>query len=76
MSAKFQITLPEDLAEELKGTSMQLRIPLAQFIRETMEERLREMRSRRGDANPFASITGIIDSGQTDLAATADEIYD
>ena len=75
MSMKFQITLPEELADELKGTSMRLRIPLAQFIRETMEERLREIKSRE-DTDPFASITGIVDSGQSDFAATADEIYD
>jgi len=63
MSVKFQITLPDDLAVDLKQTAANLKIPLAQFIRETMEQRLHEARLRRskGPKHPLANIIGLID---------------
>jgi metal-responsive CopG/Arc/MetJ family transcriptional regulator len=73
MSIKYQITLPEDLAAELKGTAERLKIPLAELIRETMQRRLQELKARdRGD--PFASITGLVNSDETDLSQRVDEI--
>lgn len=72
MSVKFQITLPEELAAKLKSASARMNMPLAQFIRETMEERLREVKPGR---NGFlARITGIAHSEETDLASRVDEI--
>lgn len=73
MSVKFQITLPDDLAMELKAAAARQKMPLARFTRETMEARLRESRSKRG-AHPFAAICGIVDAPETDLAARVDEI--
>lgn len=73
MSMKFQITLPDDLALALKETASRERVPLAQFIRETMVIRLRERKSAPG-SDPFASITGLVDAPDTDLAANVDEI--
>ena len=73
MSVKFQITLPDDLALELKQTASREKRPLAQFIRETMMIRLREKKSvATGD--PFASITNLVDAPDTDLSARVDEI--
>ena len=73
MSVKFQITLPEALAARLKPAAAQQKMPLAQFIRETMEVRLRRP-AARGYRDPFASITGLLDSAETDLASRVDEI--
>ena len=73
MSVKFQITLPDDMAAALKQAAAKEKVPLAQLIRETMEERLRETRRRR-KKDPFAAIRGILDTDETDLAARVDEI--
>ena len=53
MSVKFQITLPGDLAVELKQAASREKLPLAQFIRETMVIRLRQPRAASG-GDPFA----------------------
>jgi hypothetical protein len=73
MSVKFQITLPEDLAYQLKRAAAQRKTPLAQFIRETMQDKLREPPAKR---NSFLDrITGIAgDCHETDLASRVDEI--
>ena len=73
MSRKFQITLPDDLASDLKREAAKLGIPLAELVRQTMKERLRRSTPDRA-ANPLASITGIIDSEESHLAARVDEI--
>ena len=73
MSVKFQITLPDTLAARLKRAAAQQKVPLAQFIRETMEERLRRASAPR-NRDPFASITGLVDSDETDLSSRVDEI--
>ena len=73
MSVKPQITLPDDLAVELKSSAARLKIPVTQWIRETMEARLQELKAEK-NSDPFASITGIIDSQETDLATRVDEI--
>ncbi|MGA3072476.1 MAG: hypothetical protein ABSG56_02175 [Bryobacteraceae bacterium] len=73
MSVKFQITLPGDLAVELKQAAAREKLPLAQFIRETMVIRLRQPRAASG-GDPFASITALVDAPDTDLSESVDEI--
>ena len=74
MSVKYQITLPDPLAEEMRATATRLKIPLAQFIRETMEDKLRELKSKRGDG-PLEWMKGMAKGiRDTDLAARIDEI--
>ena len=73
MSVKFQITLPDDLAAALRQAAVQEGQPLAQLIRETMVSRLRE-RKKGCPKNPFAGITGIANSKETDLAERVDQI--
>ena len=71
MSHKIQITLPDDLVADLKSEAAKLGISLTEFIRQTMKKRLQKGKQ---DANPLASITGIIDSEERYLAAQVDEI--
>ncbi len=73
MAVKFQITLPDDLASELKAAANRQKLPLAQLIRETMKDKLRDMRSSELTSHPFARIQGIADSGETDLSSRVDE---
>ena len=73
VSVKFQITLPDDLAAELRSVAARMRIPLAQLIRDTMRRELRQSKWEADD-DPFASITGIVDSDETDLSSRIDEI--
>ena len=73
MSVKFQITLPEDLASDLKATAAASRVSLAQFIRQTMEEKLRETKSSSAK-DPFAWMDGLVDIKDSDLASRVDEI--
>jgi hypothetical protein len=71
MSVKFQITLPDELAYQLKRAAAQRKTPLAQFIRETMQDKLSEPPRR----NSFLDrIKGIVDSDETDLSSRVDEI--
>ena len=72
MSTKFQLTLPDGLARELKREAVRRRMPVAEFIRRTKQARLREDRETN-PADPFAGITGIVDATETDLAAGVDE---
>jgi metal-responsive CopG/Arc/MetJ family transcriptional regulator len=75
MSHKFQITLPDDLASELRHEAAQRGVALAEFIRQTMRERLRQSRSHpRENKPPLAAIVGIVNSDETDLAARVDDI--
>jgi hypothetical protein len=73
VSVKFQFTLPDGLALALKQAALREKLPLAQFIRETMEIRLRHARSGSG-GDPFASIANPVDASDTGLAARVDEI--
>ncbi len=73
MSIKFQITLPDYLALDLKRAAARERIPLAQYIRETMEARLKQANSAAG-GDPFACITDLVDAPDTDLSERIDEI--
>ena len=74
VSVKFQITLPDDLAAALRNASEKRKMPLAEFIRETMQRRLQQDRAVKSFDDPFASISGILDSPETDLSSRIDEI--
>ncbi len=73
MSIKFQITLPEDLAAELKAAAAKRGASLAQFIREAMEEKLREAKTGKS-SDPFAWMDCLVPIDETDLAARVDEV--
>ncbi|MGO4880202.1 MAG: hypothetical protein ACLP59_05200 [Bryobacteraceae bacterium] len=73
MSVKFQITLPDDLALALKRAAVKDKVPLAQYIRVTMVERLGRV-ANAASGDPFASITDLADAPDVDLAASVDEI--
>jgi hypothetical protein len=74
-STKFQITLPGELASEMKTTAARLQIPLAQLIRETMADRLAELKAASKSKNPLGWMDGLAsDLADTDLAARVDEI--
>lgn len=75
MSVKFQITLPDELAFRLKREAARRKIPLAQFIRETMDRELRNGKSKTGGNRFLASIRGIArNCHETDLSSRVDEI--
>ncbi|MBI3666789.1 MAG: ribbon-helix-helix domain-containing protein [Acidobacteria bacterium] len=73
MSVKFQVTLREDMAEELKSAAARLGVPLAQLIRETMAAKLRDVKAAK-PRDPFAWMDGLADLDETDLASRVDEI--
>jgi len=73
VSVKFQITLPDRLAADLKVAAKRLKVPRAEFVRDCLEVRLREVKNRKR-TDPLASITGICDSDETDLSSRVDEI--
>jgi metal-responsive CopG/Arc/MetJ family transcriptional regulator len=72
MSMRFQVTLPEALLLELKQVAAEVGVSAAEFIREAVEERLRR-RAGREETDPFASIAGLVESEETDLASPVDE---
>ncbi len=75
MSVKYQITLPERLAEEMRATAARLKVPLAQFIRETMEDKLRDLKSRKRKERPLEWMEKLrVDIPDTDLSSRVDEI--
>jgi hypothetical protein len=73
MSVKFQVTLPDDLAQAMKEAAFREKLPLAQLIRETMVIRLGQTKSANG-GDPFASITNLVDAPDTDLSENVDAI--
>jgi hypothetical protein len=73
VSVKVRISLPDDLALALKEAACRKKMPIAQFIRETMESWLWRERSTSG-GDPFASITNLVDAPNTGLAEKVDEI--
>ncbi len=76
MSVKFQITIGEDLAAELRAAARKHNVSLAEFIRETMRERLRAARKSRSE-DPFAWMDGLAKLPDTDLSSRVDELlYD
>lgn len=75
VSIKYQITLPEPLADEMRTTAAKLKIPLAQFIRETVEDKLRELKAHDGNGRPLEWMEKLrVDIPDTDLASRVDEI--
>ncbi|MGH9612169.1 MAG: CopG family transcriptional regulator [Bryobacteraceae bacterium] len=74
MSAKFQITIPNDLLAEIKSAASREGVPLAEFIRESVRERLRKQQSKRPKKSFWEAIDGMVDSGETDLSMRVDEI--
>jgi hypothetical protein len=76
MSTKFQVTFPDPLMTQLKREARRLEISVAEFVRQSAEVSLRAQRRTSGFVDPFASITGIVDSRDKDLASRVDEIYD
>lgn len=74
-STKFQVTLPGELASEMKVTAARLKVPLAQLIRETMADRLTQLKSASKSKKPLAWMDGLAsDLTDTDLGARVDEI--
>jgi hypothetical protein len=75
VSIKYQITLPEPLADEMRSTAAKLKIPLAQFIRETVEDKLRELKAQDSNRRPLEWMEKLrVDIPDTDLASRVDEI--
>ncbi len=72
MSVKYQITLPEDLAFRMREATFSLKIPLAQFIRETMEEKLDRLRTAP-ETDRLASIRGLVE-GHPGCSTEVDEV--
>lgn len=74
MSVKFQLVLPDPLAAELKREALRMKLPLAQWIRQAMEDQLR-LRRTTSSRDAFAFLDDIlIDESETDVAARVDEI--
>ena len=75
VSIKYQITLPDALADEMRTQAAKLKIPLAQFIRETVEDKLRELKRQDGNGRPLAWMEKLrVEIPDTDLASRVDEI--
>ena len=73
MSVKFQVTFSESMMAELKRSAEEMELSVAELIRQTMEGQLaRDNRKTQND--PFESITGLVDSDETDLASRIDEV--
>ena len=73
MSVKFQITLPEALLAQMKRGAEERGVSVAEFIRQTMEDQLGR-HTRKAHTDPFASITGLVDSEEIDLASQIDQV--
>ena len=59
----------------MRATAARLKVPLAQFIRETMEDKLRDLKSRKRKERPFAWMEKLrVDIPDTDLSSRIDEI--
>ena len=72
MSVKYQIVLPDALAADLKRVADRLGVPRSQIIRDAVEARLKSYRSKVRD--PFAGITGLVETGDRDVSTRCDEI--
>ena len=74
MSVKFQITLPEDLADKLRRQADQYGVPLAEFIRDTMRAKLKDLEQEGDRSDPLAKWRGAIKDEEPDLAAKVEDI--
>jgi len=74
MSIKFQITLPDALAGELKREAQRRNAPLAEWIRQTMENELRKQRSQASrDALEWLDQLAVSEP-EADVAGRVDEL--
>ena len=74
MSVKFQLTLPDALAGELKREAQPRNTPLAEWIRQTMDNELREQRSQSSrDALEWLGQLAVSEP-EADVAARVDEL--
>jgi hypothetical protein len=73
MSVKFQITVAESVIAEWKHAAEVAGISVAELIRQTMTDRLRS-NAQRNRTDPFEAITDLVDSAETDLAGSVDEV--
>jgi len=73
MSTKLQITLPNELAAQMKAAASQEGVPMAEYIRDSVRERLRRRESRRSGTF-WDKINGMIDDPATDTSMRVDEI--
>ena len=72
---KFQMVLPDELGSRLRSAAMRQRIPLAQFIRDTMEKRVRELESEGNRPHLFQRLSGMgAGIADTDLSERVDDI--
>ena len=59
----------------MRSTAERLKVPLAQFIRETMEDKLRELQSKEHTEAPLSWMKGMAKGiKETNLASRVDEI--
>lgn len=76
MSVKFQMVLPDDLAEDLKRKAAALDIPAAQLVRESVRLRLNQLSEEKGK-HPFGDLIGLAKMSESDLSTRVDEVvYD
>lgn len=73
MSVKYQIVLPDALAVELKRVAEKLKVHRSQLIRDAIEARLKTYHHSRVQ-DPFSNITGLVESGESDVSSRMDEI--
>jgi hypothetical protein len=69
MSLTLQIVLPDELADRIRDAAIREGVSMEEILREAAEQKLETVKP-----DPFAAITGIWDSPETDLAARHDEI--
>lgn len=74
MSVKFQLVLPDELAYQLRQAAASQDVPLAQFIRDSMAEKLRQTRPKGPSEDPFAGMRDLVDTAETDLSTRVDEV--
>ena len=72
MSVTIQVVLPEELAREVEEAAAKLNIPAGEYLKESVERRLRESQ-RKTSASFLDRFTGIIDTPETALASRVDE---
>ena len=74
MTTKFQMVLPCDLASELRALADGQGIPLAQLIRETMMQRLRQSKESKGSTGLLSRLKGMGSAvAETDLSVNVDK---
>jgi hypothetical protein len=73
MSVRVQVTLPDDVARELKREAAKRKMPVSEVVKEKLSDRAPHRRKSKAD-NPFAAITGLLKGEDRDLAARVDEV--